>query len=233
MRTLVALFTCLLSLAGALQGGVSQTYKDEGASNEAPASWYSSGEFNVQVWGAYAFTSNEYNLVDRYLAVDHAWGGGLDLRYFLNRYFAVGASGYVLSANQSFSFQTEFFGVRDDVTLRNHATIGAGLATVTLRYPIGGSRFAPYAYAGIGAITGGGQHLESEFIELLGMPAGTNPIRTYVSEGGSTEAVGQIGGGLEIRLTPRVGIINDFNWNIVNGRTNNFGMMRSGLNVAF
>ena len=51
--------------------------------------------------------------------------------------------------------------------------------------------------------------------------------------GSETEAIGQFGGGFEVRLTPHSGIINDFSWNVVNGSRNNFGMVRSGINFAY
>jgi hypothetical protein len=44
---------------------------------------------------------------------------------------------------------------------------------------------------------------------------------------------GQFGGGIEIRLTPHIGFMNDFSWNVVDGPDNNFGMVRSGLTFAF
>ena len=34
-------------------------------------------------------------------------------------------------------------------------------------------------------------------------------------------------------LTPHIGIINDFSWNVVNGSHNNFEMVRSGIDFAF
>ena len=45
--------------------------------------------------------------------------------------------------------------------------------------------------------------------------------------------MGQFGGGLEIRLTPHIGWINDFSWCILDGPNNNFGMVRTGVNFAF
>ena len=36
-------------------------------------------------------------------------------------------------------------------------TIGAVLGTMTLRYPVPCTRFAPYGWAGVGAIFGGGE----------------------------------------------------------------------------
>ena len=72
----------------------------------------------------------------------------------------------------------------------------------------------------------------SEGFNLVGTPPGTNPIRTFIG-GSQTEAIGQFGGGLEIRLTRHLGLINDFSWNVVDGRDNNFGMARTGINLAF
>jgi hypothetical protein len=45
--------------------------------------------------------------------------------------------------------------------------------------------------------------------------------------------MGQFGGGLEVRITPHIGVTGDFSWNVVDGPHNNFGMVRSGLNFAF
>jgi hypothetical protein len=45
--------------------------------------------------------------------------------------------------------------------------------------------------------------------------------------------MGQFSGGFEVRITRRVGWINDFSWNLVDGPKNNFGMVRTGINFAF
>jgi hypothetical protein len=45
--------------------------------------------------------------------------------------------------------------------------------------------------------------------------------------------VGQFGGGFEERLAPAIGLMNDFSWNVVAGPKNNFGMVRSGITIAF
>jgi hypothetical protein len=231
MKTLFAGLSLLLLLVPTARSG-SQTF-DKGltTADETP-SWYAAREFNVQLWGTYLATANEHRQ-DRFLEADHAWGGGLDAKYFFNRYVALGLEGYAVSRTAAFRYISFFAPVgTTNVTLHDTRTIGAGLATITLRYPIGASRFAPYAFAGGGFISGGAQHLRFEFISLLGTPPGTNPIRTFVG-GSETEAIGQFGGGLEIRLTRHVGLINDFSWNVVDGRDNNFGMARTGINLAF
>ena len=229
-------FLSLLATAGA-NGGPSETFDKSTTASDTAASWYASREFNVQLWGNYAFTANAYRqnqaIKDRYLQSDHAWGGGFDAKYFFNRYVGVGLEGYAMSS--TVAFQTISYFAPKGTTYpiyRQTRTIGAGLATITLRCPLGASRFAPYAFGGAGFIVGGAQVLRVESVQLYGTPPGTNPLRAFI-DGTETEAIGQFGGGLEIRLTPHLGLINDFSWNVVNGRDNNFGMARTGINLAF
>ena len=232
MKTLIAGVSLLVLLITTAHSGPVQDSDKGTTPSDVTVRWYSDREFNVQLWGTYAFTANDHNQ-DRYLEADHAWGGGLDAKYFFNRFMAVGIEGYAASATTSVSYISFVAPFPPTFpTLRDTHTIGAGLATMTLRYPIGASRLAPYVFAGGGFIAGGGKKLRFESINLLGTPPGTNPIRTFFGDS-ETEAVGQFGGGLEIRLTPHVGFINDFSWNVVNGRDNNFGMARSGINFAF
>ena len=47
------------------------------------------------------------------------------------------------------------------------------------------------------------------------------------------KAIGQFGGGLEIRVTPHIGWMADFSWCVLDGPDNNFGMVRTGLNFSF
>ena len=68
--------------------------------------WYGDREWNVNLWGTYAFTNTDFapnpSLVDivqstseggavlgtydHYIGGDHAWGGGGDIKYFFCRY---------------------------------------------------------------------------------------------------------------------------------------------------
>jgi Outer membrane protein beta-barrel domain len=237
-NTLYVIF-CLTLLAAKANAGT-ETRVQSSTEEAPPNGWYASREFNVQLWGTYIFSANEYarsfqsetRHLDRYLSADHAWGGGLDLKYFVNRHIGFGLEGYAVSAQQTVSYLSFFLNTESKITLSERRLIGAGLGTVTFRYPIGASRFAPYGFAGGGVIAGGGQRLKTKFISLLGQPPGTNPIQTFFSDG-KTEALGQFGAGLEIRVTPRVGVITDFSWNVLEGQDNNFGMLRSGVSVAF
>jgi hypothetical protein len=110
------------------------------------------------------------------------------------------------------------------------------LGTLTFRYPIPCTRFAPYLFAGGGGIFGGGERTHLVAVPRLPGPAG-GPLdfsESRTRSGDSeTKAIGQFGGGIEVRLTPHIGWINDFSWNVVDGPNNNFGMVRTGVNFAF
>src|SRR2546430_13936634 len=58
-------------------------------------------EWNVSLWGIYVFTENEWR-DDRYIESDHAWGGGIDAKYFFHRYFGIGIEGWVVEARREF-----------------------------------------------------------------------------------------------------------------------------------
>ncbi len=188
---------------------------------EAPCpEWYRNQEFNISIWGTYAFTGENWEN-DRYLGVDHAFGGGIDAKFFFARYFGIGLEGYGVSLNEN---RGTFFNVNGN---RNGSgAAGAALGTFTFRYPIPCTRFAPYVFGGGGAIFGGGGR------EILVFNNNKETV-SAVNQGSETRAIGQFGGGFEIRLTPHIGLMNDFSWNVVDGPSNNFGMVRSGLTFAF
>ncbi len=205
-----------------------ETYSGKEMKQVAPPPcpvWYADNEFNVGLWGTYVFTGNSWS-EDRYLESDHAWGGGVDVKYFFHRYFGIGIEGWVVDARREFN--DLFIDLNNDgfslSTQHERRAVGSVLGTLTFRYPIPCTRFAPYAFAGGGAIFGGGERTDVVVNDGI--------IRTQQSDS-TTEAIGQFGGGLEVRITPHIGWINDFSWNVVNGSTNNFGMVRSGLNFAF
>ena len=192
--------------------------------------WYADREFNVGLWGTYVFTGNEWQN-DRYIEADHAWGGGIDLKYFFWRYIGVGIEGWAVDARRSFEEVTgtevfQFSGIGHESN-----AVGSVLGTLTLRYPIPCTRFSPYIFGGAGAIFGGGQRPRNVLVAEPG--EGFDIVETQGHTDSETKAIGQVGGGLEIRFTPHIGWINDFSWNFVDGPNNNFGMVRSGINFAF
>ncbi len=222
--------------------------------------WYSDNEWNINLSLAYAFTGTEfapnpdlidliqsssegetvYGTFDQYMGNDHAWGGSVDVKYFFARYFGVGIQGSGFNATRS-GFDIESRPLDDVLSLQkttNQRAIGSVLGTFTLRYPVPCSRFAPYTWAGVGAIFGGG---ESDHIVTSEIPGVVPPEESdvpfvnasTVHSGTKTELMGQFGGGLEIRVTRHIGWTNDLSWNVVNGPHNDFGMVRTGINFAF
>jgi hypothetical protein len=249
----LGIFVILISLAQA--GPYVPSSKESTVPPPCPT-WYADREWNVNLWATYSFPENDYpaaeNTIfqgftsvtggplripyDTYLESDHAWGGGVDLKYFFARYFGVGLQGFALDARRSFGTVTvlpPFIGpgVGTHVefgTGYEERLIGGLLATFTLRYPIGCSRFAPYIWVGGGMIFGGGELNETTVSDI---PSGAIIERFHRDS--ETKAIGQFGGGVEVRMTPHIGWTNDFSWNVVDGRDNNFGMARTGINFAF
>ena len=232
-------FTLTLLLAAACLRAVSGGTEASSAGSSAsslPARWYADNEWNVSLWGKYAFTDNGYRAFpsqDRYLSADHAWGGGIDAKRFFGQYFALGVEGYLVEADRTVIDREGSFGFFFGGTVRRYKdsrAVGAGLATATFRYPLPHSRFAPYIYVGGGVIGGGG---DRDKVTIIGGSSGDGFIVTTTQTGTTAEAVGQFGAGVEVRLTSRVGLLSDFNWSVVNGPNNNFGMVRTGINFAF
>ncbi len=131
-----------------------ETYSGKEMKQVAPApcpQWYADNEWNVSLWGTYAATGTEYALnslahivqstseghtvygtFDKYLGGDHAWGGGIDLKYFFRRYFGIGVEGFVLNAHRGAGFNIEAEGLdpfpatqeRDERRTRSWGSVG-------------------------------------------------------------------------------------------------------------
>jgi hypothetical protein len=234
-QTILFLYAAVALISSVYAGSERSSGEEKGTTQVTPArpEWYADNEWNVSLWGAYAFTNDEssdFNVDDvrrtgqfgsGYLRSEDAWGGGIDAKYFFKRYFGVGLEGYVVDVRGSPGLEP----IHELIILPIEArAIGSVLGTLTLRYPLPRSRFAPYIYMGGGAIFGGGQR---------DINVGVSFALVIDRTSGATEAVGQVGAGCEVRLTRHIGWLNDFNWNLINGRDNNFGMVRSGLTSAF
>ena len=205
MKKIIASFLVLTTALAAVQAGPVETSSKEMEQSSAvqpSEDWYRDREWNIDLFSAYAFTGSPYR-DDRYLATDHAWGGGIAANYFLTRYLGAGVEGYALDAGD---------------------VVGQTSGNLIFRYPIPGTRVAPYGFAGGGMLFNGSR---AEDLVDRGRNLGTVTRRSDV------EGMGQFGAGLEFRVTPHIGVINDFSWNVVNGAHNNYGVVRTGLRFAF
>jgi hypothetical protein len=261
MKKLTLWLLAAVALTSTAHGGP-EPYSGKEMKQVAPPpcpEWYADKEWNVSLWGTYAFTTNNDDRApgrpdvevvafgrndksgvedisafwsgDRYLETDHAWGGGVDLKYFFHRYFGIGIEGFVLDARRTsedvvIGAPINFEDVFSVNKTTEHRAIGAILGTFTLRYPFHCSRFAPYIFGGGGAIFGGGER-----DVIVGSVA--TGIGATEHRGTTTKGIGQFGSGLEFRITQHIGLTSDFTWNVVGGPNNNFGIVRSGINFAF
>ena len=87
-------------------------------------------EWQVDLFGAYAFSSSSQDN----LFGDHAWGGGLGVNYFFTRNVGVGIEGSLFDPRSS-----------GDV-------LGQAALNVFVRFPIADSCVAPYLFLGGGAV---------------------------------------------------------------------------------
>ena len=149
---------------------------------------------------------------DRFLNRDGAWGGGTDVKFFFDKHWGVGAQGFVVDANGNVG--------------------GAGLGTVTFRFPIGCSRFAPYTWAGFGVIGGGAKTTKFYFTFEEGEdgPEGTID-RTRPNR--DVQILGQFGLGMEYRVTKHIGMMGDFAYNAMGEGNNDFGLARFGVTLSY
>jgi hypothetical protein len=230
-----------VSLAGTEQQYSGKEMKQVATSTPCPE-WYGDQEWNVSVWGAYAFTGTDSNRAgiedvddlnirgtyDRFLGGDHAWGGGSDVKYFFHRYFGVGLEGFALAGRGTHAVLDDGSqAAPEEFYAESHHTVGAVLGTFTLRYPIGCSRFAPYVWGGGGGIFGGKND------HAVGHDLRDPDFPDRYDNSDESRGIAQAGGGLEVRITRHIGITSDFSWNFVDGPHNNFGMARTGLTFAF
>jgi hypothetical protein len=214
-----------------------------------PCEWYRANEWDFNFWGTIAFPWNtgdrDWNHAalesffedfpaiggenkhteidlgrtseDRFINRDDALGGGGDIKYFFSKYWGLGGEGFVLDCNDNIG--------------------GAGLFTVTFRFPIGCSRFAPYAWAGFGGLSGGtSTHaflFEQHHFTVGGSINEDENLVHRTVNNTHTYAIGQFGAGFEVRVTRHVGFMADFCYNAVQEDDNDFGMGRFGVTLSY
>ena len=254
MKKLI-LFTIVAAAAGISSSFAGPEAKEMIQQAPPPCEWYRAHEWDLDLWGTIAFAANtgtndarpqEFDGIrsvedsgvppgsddpqehfdngqyhnDRFIDRDDSWGGGADVKYFFSKYWALGIQGFVINANDN--------------------AAGGAVGTVTIRYPIGCSRFAPYGWVG-GGVAAGGSHTTWFFNEVHHVRRSNGrPIvvehefkHPESMQNKHAEALGQFGAGMEVRITPRIGVMTDFAWNILSAPDNNFGMLRFGATLSY
>jgi hypothetical protein len=171
----------------------------------APEALYGDRELQFDLFGAYAPSGPGQG---RSLG-DHAWGGGSALNYFFTRCFGVGWGGEALDGTGGRSG-----GVRGDFAL-----------SVLARYPIGVTGWAPYALGAVGGMVTGGR-------DGGGAP-GANGLVYRRGDGDEVLFEGRLGLGLEYRFTRHLGAFTEGGYTFVNGRREDFGLVRTGMRFSF
>jgi hypothetical protein len=241
--TFCALFALFVVAPALYADGPEPSSKEKEVMQPAPpvCDFYRAHEWDLDIWGAYMFAQDtgHNNVPDtdpffpdvdpftvnngffvgdqaidnpnervnigqwsknRLFARDDTFGGGADVKYFWSRYFGFGVEGLGIAAKTNFA--------------------GGGLLTLTARYPFG--RFAPYVTGGMGFVDGGATlykffnekavktvggfvTVEDEFFTF-------DPVAQHY-----LRPLGQIGAGVEFRVTCHIGLMADFTYNFVFG----------------
>src|SRR5438105_15954936 len=107
MKKLTLSLCAAVAMASAAYAG--ETYSKESKSVTPPPcpQWYADNEFNLTLSGVYVWTGNDWR-DDRYLAVDHAWGGAIDAKYFVHSFFGLSVQGWVVRADMHVLFKNGF-----------------------------------------------------------------------------------------------------------------------------
>ena len=168
-----------------------------------PMSYFRSNEFSLGVFGSYGV-----GFYDNHRAIgEHAWGGGVDGEYFPLQYLGLAVEGNFFN-----EIPGDFFG----------STVTGNLV---LRYPLDNKypnlHLAPYVFGGVGGIFNESNH----FTPTVGSE--------FHRRGTRDEVLGDVGGGLEYRFTPHIGLFTDARYNFVNGPRNDFMLTRFGIRYAF
>ncbi len=184
MKILTLALFSLLALATSLTAGSVVYTPTPAPSAIVPSSLYRDMEFFIDVYGSYL---KQYHNADCGCDVSkhEGWGGGISVgEYFIPN-----------------------IGLRADANFSSlHDARTQVCADLLLRYPIPGTRFAPYA------LIGGG-------IESIS---------------GSTDALFRVGGGLELRLTSRFGLFTEasYAWVYNDMRTDDL-TIKAGMRFVF
>ena len=257
MKRIIALTVVLLALQTAVFAGTEVASKEVVAPPPAPPpppeSYFRGNEFAVGIFATYVTGTNgngsSTSRTDQFgdtLTLSSngsstGWGGGLDLTYYTPwRYlgFRVQGAGVDLSSPTV----TATFTSADGTVSRSRSgstNTGAGIVTgdLLLRLPLDdfwpSIHLAPYFIGGGGGLfTGaGGTTINTRF---QGVNNTFNNVSANVTK---NRGLGHVGGGLEYRFTPHIGVFGEATYNWIGGGShtsgNDFIQTNFGVRYAF
>ena len=216
-----------------------------------PLSYFRGNEFDIGIFATYLTgTSGGETRTRRFDDGDavtisssgspHGWGGGMDFTYFLPwKYLGFRFQGAGVELNAQTLSVTNSNGFSRSTS---SASTAAGVLTgdVVLRLPLDdfwpGVHLAPYTFGGFGGVfTGAGNN-------TINTPDATvnRRFNNASSNVDGNRFLGNIGGGVEYRFTPHIGIFGEADYNWVSGGNHNFNsgvkdfvQVNFGLRYAF
>jgi hypothetical protein len=221
-----------------------------------PPEFFRPNEFDIGAFGTYAEGVGSGN----HAGTLHGWGGGMDFTYwFAWKYAGIRFQGAGLDISGGGGPRSRTFTFPDGET----ATVSGGGGSVAvgvvtgdfmLRLPLDAYwpnfHLAPYFFGGFGGIfigSPGNGNGNREFVERTvfvsrtqGAPA-NRPVtfrgrvlnRLQQDFPGGSQILGHVGGGLEYRFTPHIGIFGEIGYVFPNLANNNFIQTNFGLRFAF
>ena len=237
MKKLTALTFLALVSQGTISFAGPPPSKEIVAPPAPPASFFRGNEFDVGIFATYVTGTNGGGSRTRTFpdgdtvtlsssGSPDGWGGGMDFTYYLPwkwigfRFQGAGVEissqtlrGTITGPNDSFRFSRS-----------NSLSAGAGIITgdLVLRLPLDdfwpGVHLAPYVFGGGGGVfTGaGGNTIHTRFPEL------NQEFNSASSNVNNDRGLGHVGGGLEYRFSPHIGIFGEAGYDWVGGGQHNF-----------
>jgi len=219
-----------------------------------PPEFFRPNEFDIGAFASYARGTGSSGNGGRL----HGWGGGMDFTYWFPwKYAGVRFQGAGYNVTTNNGQQTREVTLIPGFTPTRTVTAGGGSAgagvinaDLMLRLPLDdfwpNVHLAPYAFGGFGGIFaggGGGQATVSQTFTVFNNTTGEGP-RTVTLTGrrfnnlrshfANSRVLGRIGGGLEYRFTPHIGIFTEASYFFPDGGNNNFWQWNFvGLRYAF
>jgi hypothetical protein len=217
-----------------------------------PPEFFRPNEFDIGAFGTFAqgVGSGGHHL--------HGWGGGMDFTYWFPWKYAgirFQGAGLNISGGGGTRSRTVTFPDGETATVTGGGgSVGAGVVTgdFMLRLPLDdfwpNVHLAPYFFAGFGGIfvgsPGNGDHTFVERTVFVSRTQGApaNQPVTFTGRGlnrlqqdfpGGSQILGHVGGGLEYRFTPHIGIFGEVGYVFPNLSNNNFVQTNFGLRFAF